>query len=153
MSVLGDAVTARDTAGRLVGLTNVTTNTGRAATTVNATTLAAAVADVTAEFATKAGETFDEANAQHIQICVPGVWAILGLWKGQEGGQAAWDRFATACEDYRATRGNKRIRPLTNRALGPTEDLDSDGSARRPEFDRTRFGRLDVEPPPSGDGG
>lgn len=149
MSVLGDAVTARDTAGRLVQLSN----SARNATTVNATTLAAAVADATAEFATKAGETFDETNAQHIQICVPGVWAILGLWKGQEGGQAAWDRFARACEDYRATRANKRIAPVTNRALGPSEDLDSDGSPRRPEFDRTRFGRLDVEPPPSGTGG
>lgn len=146
MSVLGDAVTARDTAGRLVQLTN----SGRSATTTDATVLAAAVSDTTAEFATKAGETFDSSNAQHIQICVPGVWAILGLWKGQEGGQAAWDRFAKACEDYRATRGNKRISPRTNRTRGPSEDVDGDGSPRRPEFDRSRFERLEVEPPPSG---
>lgn len=151
MSVLGDAVTARDTAGRLVNLTNAATSAGRAATTVNATVLAAAVADAVAEFGTKAGETFDENDAQHIQIAVPGVWAFLALWKGQDAAQAQMDRFVRSCEDYRATRSNKRITPVGTRDVGPSDDVDSTGAGRRPEFDSPRFGKFNIAPPANDD--
>lgn len=146
MSVLGDAVTARDTANRLVNLTNA--NTAPGATSVNATVLAAAVADTVAEFAIKAGETFDEANAVHLRLAIPGVWAFLASYKGQEGGNPQMDAFVRSCADYRATRSNKRITPITDRTLGPSADANADGTPRRPEFDRPRFGLLDVEPPP-----
>ena len=149
MSVLGDAVTARDTAGRLVNLTNAATSAGRAATNVDTTVLAAAVADATADFATKAGETLDATNAQHLAIAVPGVWAYLTLWKGQEGAQAQMDRFQKSCEDYRMTRANKRITPITDRGVGPSPDVDGDGQGRRPEFDAPRFSRSQINPPGS----
>lgn len=148
MSVLGDAVTARDTAGRLINLTNAATSSGRAATTVNDTVLQAAVADASAKFARIAGVTFDATNALHLSIAVPGVWAYLHLWKGQDGAQAEMDRFEKDCADYRAIGPNKRITPVTDRSVGPSPDIDGSGAGRRPEFDRPRFDRFNVLVPP-----
>jgi len=144
MSTLGDAVTARDTANRLVALTNST----ESPTTVNTTTLGLAVTDITARFGRLAGVTFDATDAQHLEVGIQGVWAILASWKGQEGGQGQLDRFDRACEDYRAKGPNKRIQPRADRTLGPSPDVNADGTARRPEFDRSRFDRLDIVPPP-----
>ena len=143
MSLLGDAVTARDTAGRLVNLTNASSSSGRAATTVNDTVLQAAVADASAEFKTKAGVTFDGTDAQHLQIAVPGVWAFLALWKGQEGAKDQMAKFVESCEDFRATGANSRIVPAAANVRN------ADGSQREPYFDDSRFRDLSPVPPPS----
>lgn len=144
MSVLATAVEARVPTQRLVQLTN---KNSRAATTIDSTTLEAAVDDTSAEFGIRAGETFDSANATHVRLAVPGVVAFLCLWNGQEDGQKQIDRFTRMCEDYRATRSNKRITPITDRTVGPSPDVSSDGTGRRPEFDAPRFSRLDVAAP------
>lgn len=144
MSVLTDAVTARYATERLAQLTN---KDSRSATTVNTTVLGLAADDAAAEFAIRSGETFDETLAAHIRLASELVIAFLIQYKGAENAWQVMKDAQRACDVYRSTRQNKRIAPVTDRSVGPTPDLNADGTARRPEFDRTRFSRLDVSPP------
>lgn len=147
MSTLTDAVVARVPNARLVQLTN---KDSRSASTVNTTVLGIAADDAVAEFETKAGRTFDDTDAHHIRIVWTGVIAFLIAYKGQEGevtGAEALNRYAKRCEDFRGQDVNKRVQPVGSRTLGPSPDVEADGSARRPEFDRPRFDDLDVSPP------
>lgn len=147
MSALTDAVVARVPNARLVQLTN---KDSRSANTVNTTVLGLAADDATAEFEIKASRTFDDTNAKHLRIVVGGVIAFLISYKGQEGevnGSAALNAYAKRCEDFRGQDVNKRVQPVGSRTLGPSPDVEADGSARRPEFDRPRFDDLDVSPP------
>lgn len=147
MSTLTDAVVARVPNARLVQLTN---KDSRSASTVNTTVLGIAADDAVAEFETKAGRTFDDTDAKHIRIVWTGVIAFLIAYKGQEGevtGAEALNRYAKRCEEFRAQDVNKRVQPVGSRTLGPSPDVEADGSARRPEFDRPRFDDLDVSPP------
>jgi len=147
VSTLTDAVVARVPNARLVQLTN---KDSRSASTVNTTVLGIAADDAVAEFETKAGRTFDDTDAKHIRIVWTGVIAFLIAYKGQEGevtGAEALNRYAKRCEDFRGQDVNKRVQPAGSRTLGPSPDVEADGSARRPEFDRPRFDDLDVSPP------
>lgn len=144
MSTLTTAVQARVATQRLVELTN---KNSRSATTVDAAVLALAETDTTAEFATYSGETYDSTIAQHVRICTMGMIAMLRSWAGQDGSETALQQFRDDSERYAKTRNRARILPVTDRDLGPTTDLEADGTPRRPEFDRTRFERLDVAPP------
>jgi hypothetical protein len=144
MSTLTTAVEARYSTERLAQLTN---KDSRAATTVNATVLATAAADATVEFAIQTGETLDDTDAFHIRLATELVVAFLIQYKGQDNSWQIMKDAQRSCTTYRLTRANARIQPLTDRTLGPTQDVNADGTPRRPEFDRARFNRLDVAPP------
>lgn len=150
MSTLTDAVIARYSTERLSQLTQ---KDNRSPTTVNTTVLGLAAADAVAEFQTRAGVTFDDTNAQHIRLCCGGTVAFLVSYKGQD--PDAWKLvkdFQRDCDALRMTGANKRIQPITTRDLGPSPDIDGAGRPRRPEFDRPRFDRLNVNPPHGGTG-
>lgn len=148
MSTLTDAVKARHQTNRLAQLTQKDT---RATTAIDDTVLALAAADATAEFEIKSGRTFDDTNAQHIRLVVPGVLAFLMSYNGQDVASQLLNSYAKRCEEFRETDVNRRITPQTNILRGPTTDVDADGTGRRPEFDRSRFRDLDVAVPPSSD--
>lgn len=146
MSVLTAAVQARVPADRLVQLTN---KNDRTATTIDTTILATAADDAVAEFEIKAGRTFDDTDARHIRLVVPGVVAFLRSYNHQEAADAAQaiNSFAKRCEEFRKTDVNARVLATGTRGVGPSPDVDAEGAERRPEFDAPRFVDLDVNPP------
>lgn len=144
MSTLATAVQARVPTDRLIQLTR---KNSVGSTTVDSTVLEYAVTDAAAQFLISAGVTFDDTNAEHIMLGVQGVMALLSMWNGQEAGEKDRFRFVQALERYRAVHANARITPVGTRTTGPSDDVDSTGQERRPEFDRTRFDRLDVVAP------
>ena len=140
---LAAEVTTRLSTQRLVELTNPDDNS---VTTVNATRLAAAIADAQADFARITGVAFDEADAEHVAAGVAGVVLYLYEFRGLPG--------TDFTERLRATwearcRRLARLLPRTTSLLTPT-DPDLAGGPVRPAFDPSHLGDLRPRPPTAG---
>lgn len=141
---LADEVEVRYAASLLVELTN---HGDTAATTINATRMAAAAADAAARFEKRTGSVFDLTDAAHVDAAVEGVMTVLHE-RARQADEAARHReaFLGLCEDIAVTTGGRaRILPQTNSQLTPSEEVPEGGSVR-PDFDRGNLG-IFLRPP------
>ncbi len=139
---LADEVTARLSNSLLVRLTNPDST----ANTVDAARLAAAVADVEAEFPVYAGEAFAIGSPAHVSLAVEGVEARLRFVATGEDDK--WRAFLARLEAYAAAGPRARVTPRTTSRLIPSGD-----DSTLPAFDRLRFaGNAPAAPLPGEDG-
>lgn len=134
---LWDEVVTRYPATTLVELTNAGASTS--ASSVDTSRANAAVDDVVGAFLTYAGETYDNTDAQHVEIGVEGVVARLRMFGefSNETIRAEYDRFIQRLRDLRNYSHRARVQPKSNSKLDPSS-LDST-QTQRPEFDRVQF--------------
>jgi hypothetical protein len=129
---LVDEVTARLSNSLLVRLTNPD-STGNA---VDTDRLAAAIADVEAEFPTYAGEEFDLDNDAHVSLAVEGVEARLRFVA--TGHDEKWRAFLDRLEAYASAGPRARVTPRTTSELTPSRERTGTETVR-PAFDHRRF--------------
>lgn len=146
-AALWAAVKLRYNSDKLEQLTNVN-NPG--ATAVDDTVGTQAATDARSWFKRVAQKTFDDTDADDLEI---GVWATyvkLREWSGkysqviQDEKQAVED----AMTGRRSQGAGKRITPKTSAEITPTDEVPG-GQTVRPHFDNDRFDRLIPDPPPA----
>jgi len=142
---LVDQVTSRYPASRLKQLTNPN---DQDATTVNATILALAAADVEADFKIYCATTYDNTDARHVAVAVDGVVAKLMGWTeaAGEGSIRRHDAYLDKLRALARVTGRDRISPKTLSPLTPTAEQE-DTETVRPDTDRPNFEDLIPEAP------
>lgn len=140
---LSDEVVARYSAQRLLNLTNPD---NPAATSNNATTLAAACTDAAADFKILAGVVFDVTDARHVSVAVRGVIAYLYQYMDNAAKAPAMADFHYRLKDLAKVTGRDRLLPQTSSHLQPTVP-GSDGRQARPAFDDASFTGGQLQPP------
>lgn len=138
---LSDRVIARLSNADLVSLTNAGPPTGAAATTVDATRLAAACSDAAELFEDVVGAAYDDTDASHYRAGVLAVHLVLLEYAGTQAEALALKReqFQDAADKLGLTRGGRaRILPQTTSELTPSDET-PDGVDVRPDFDRANL--------------
>ena len=143
---LSSQVTGRYSTQRIRQLTNPD---NPSASSSDTTRLNYACADVTGDFITYAGLTYDDTDAQHVSVGVEGVIALLTVRMGTKGGEALVEAYRKRLEQLRLTTSGDRIDPGTNTMLTPTNP-GSDGTVVRPPFDTDNWRGVQVDPPDHG---
>ena len=134
---------ARTSTARQVQLTNPDNNP---ASTVNATVLAAAVADATAKFYRVTGRTLVDTLPSHVEAAVPAVTYYLlsyGATPDVEYLRRARDAMLKALRDL------VDLTPVTTSTLTPSAP-DLSGGPVRPDFDRENLNPLVPRPATGG---
>jgi len=109
------------------------------ATSLDATRLADAVADVEAEFRIRAGVVYDDTDARHVSVGVRGVVAVLEDRMGAGGGEKRMEAFREDLDALRKVTSNDRLRPATNSVMVPTPEGEGRTTPVRPAFDDRAF--------------
>ena len=143
---LSSQVTGRYSSVRMRQMTNPD---NPSAASVDSTRLNYACDDVTGDFVTYAGLTYDDTDAQHVSVGVEGVIALLTVRMGTKGGDALVEAYRKRLEQLRLTTSGDRIDPGTNTMLTPTNP-GSDGQIVRPPFDTDNWRGVQVDPPDQG---
>lgn len=154
---LGTEVTNRVPTSVLLALTNPES---RSATSVNSTILGRAVNDVTADFKTYAGLTYDDAAAtnpdhydQHISVAVQGVVLKLRAYTQQKEHLEAYEKWANAetgpLQALRTATYGHRVAFKSN-SQTTTTDESVNGAVVKPRFAHEYFSELQSQPPGGG---
>ena len=143
---LSSQVTGRYSSVRMRQMTNPD---NPSAASVDSARLNYACDDVTGDFVTYAGLTYDDTNAQHVSVGVEGVIALLTVRMGTKGGDALVEAYRKRLEQLRLTTAGDRIDPGTNTMLTPTNP-GSDGTIIRPPFDTDNWRGVQVDPQDQG---
>lgn len=116
---------------------------------VNTTTLDAAVTDVKSEF-TRRGITYDSTEDSHVATACLGIEALLLLrgGKSREFALNRYDEFKEQIEIVRKSGPADRFAPKTNSVITPTAE-DSGGRTVRPDFDLPAFDNMTPRRPRS----
>lgn len=117
-------------------------------TTVDTDRLAAAVADVGADFQTFAQQTYDDDNARHVAIACMGVTAYLQSYGAASVSDAdrSLTRFREALRQLWRTTAAARRLPATNSPFTRTDE-GTNRTTVRPDFDVENFDGLIMDQP------
>lgn len=122
-------------ASDLVRFTNPRDST---ASVINTARFDAAISMAQTDFVTYVQEIYDDANADHINVCMQGVIAHLFYITQQDNGDRL-KNWRTYLERYAKTNARKRFLPISN-----TPD-----ESRKADFDRSRFKVFNLGTPSS----
>lgn len=114
-------------------------------TTIDATRLAKAAADVTGHFKNK-GITLDVTNDQHVLVAVTGVEAVLKRYNGQDGSLKFWKQYLDDLDQLAKVDPRNRMLPTTDSQLDPSDEVPA-GHTRTPEFDEDNLASIKPQPP------
>jgi hypothetical protein len=137
-------VTTRVSDQLLVELTNQ--GDDNSSTTVDATVLAAAVADAEAVFLDEVGVVADDTNARHVQAMIVGVVHELHAYTFRKTPRAneirqEWERSLIRLA--RTLGNDRRVMPQTSSPLTPS----TESSTAQPDQDRTRWRGFVIDAP------
>lgn len=136
---LADEIETRLGTQLLVRMTNRDDAT---AVTIDAAVLAAAIADVTGDFA-MSGITLDASEASHVLVATDGVVWRLAYYgaPSAEGATRYEERYRKGLDRLRLVTSRDRILPVTDGELDPSEDKPPGVTGTvRPSFDREVMG-------------
>lgn len=123
---LVDEVVSRYSAARLKQITNPD---APATVSYDAARLALAATDAEARFVTLVGLELDLTDAQHVDVAVEGVVAILKARGGMQDGASAISAFTDACNKYAHATSRARLVPTTDSPVVPSEEESGPGFA------------------------
>lgn len=128
-------------------LANLTNPDSQGSTSIDSTRLAAAAADVEADFKIHAAVAYDNSDARHVAVAVRGVEIRLGLYTGKKGWRESFTGWLLDVKALGLVTGRAKIIPKSTSALTPADETPS-GEEKRPAFDyNEHFDDYAAKPP------